>query len=232
MAFTDSLLNPPRRYLRYLHLREAVRLSRPASVLVIGAGRCDAEIAIANDFPDLRFHVTDWAFRRTRLERARGLARGRTNVSFGELDIMAPELDEKFDLVASVEVLEHLKDDDRAASNMRALSSKHVFCLVPFARPCDNANAKRRRRVWENNEHYVVGYDPKRLMELFPDPVEIRGAYWADVSIALKREVEGLSPEQVLEKADRLKWIAEQDLRPDIPKTMKQAMGIWTLADA
>lgn len=232
MAIVDMLLQPPRRYLRYLHLREAVRLSQPDSVLVIGIGRGMAEVAIAKEFPDTQFHLTDWDFPQPRLDRARKFAGALKNVTFGKLDILTPELERKFGLVASVEVLEHIKEDEVAAANMRSLSSGHVFCLVPFATPKDNANEEKRQRVWENNEHYVVGYDPARLEQLFPGTETIRGAYWSDVSRRLKNEVAELAPDQVRARGDELRDIAEQDLRPAIPQSMHQALGIWTLARA
>lgn len=230
MAIVDMLLHPPRRYLRYLHLREAVRLSKPRNVLVIGIGRGMAEVAIAKEFPDVQFHLTDWDFPQPRLDRARKFANGLRNVTFGHLNILTPDIEEKFDLVASVEVLEHIKEDDAAAANMRAISSKHVFCLVPFATAGDNANPERRQRVWENNEHYVVGYDPERLAVLFPQPEAVQGAYWSDVSVRLKKEVAELTPEQVREKGDELRAVAQEDLRPKIPRSMHEALGIWTLS--
>lgn len=230
MSVADTLLQPPRRYLRYLHLREAVRLSQPESVLIVGTGRAIAEVAIAQEFPDVHFHLTDYDFPHRRIERAMRRAKKIRNVSFGRLDILSTDLTEKFELVGSVEVLEHIKKDDRAAANMRALSSKDVFSLVPFATAATNADAQRRRRAWEKNEHYVVGYDPDRLEQLFPNPRAIRGAYWVDVSMKLKSEVEGLTPEQVKEKAEYLKEIAYGDLRADVPRASSDALGIWTLS--
>jgi hypothetical protein len=232
MAIADMLLQPPRRYLRYLHLREAIRLSQPENVLVIGIGRGLAEVAIAKEFHETQFHLTDWDFPHPRLNRSRKYANAFSNVTFGKLDILKPDLERKFGLVASVEVLEHIREDEVAAANMRSLSSSHVFCLVPFATPEDNANEEKRQRVWENNEHYVVGYDPARLEQLFPDPETIRGAYWSDVSKRLKSEVAELAPEQVRARGDELRDIAQQDLRPEIPQSMHQAMGIWTLSRA
>lgn len=230
MSIADTLLLQPRRYLRYLHLREAVRLSCPDSVLVVGAGRGVAEVALAREFRDIRFHITDWDYPHPRIDRAVRLAQGMTNVSFGRLNILSPDLSEKFGLVSSVEVLEHIQEDERAAENMRRLSAEGVFCLVPFATPSENADPVRRRRVWENNEHYVVGYAPERLEQLFPGPKVTRGAYWADVSTQLKSEVANLSLQQVLERANYLKQLAEGDLRDAIPRALRDAVGIWTLS--
>ena len=230
MAIVETLFQPPRRYLRYLHLREAVRLTKPRSVLVVGTGRAVAEVAIAKEFPETHFRLTDWDMPSRRVERAQRISRELNNVSYDRLDILSPNMDEKFDLVASVEVLEHIKQDDLAAANMVALASEHVFCLVPFATAEENASPRRRRRVWEKNEHYVVGYDPQRLNELFPNSQVMRGAYWTDVSTELKRTVEGLTTQEVKAKADLLVQIAHRDLRPEMPKSLTEAVGIWTLA--
>lgn len=230
MAVVDILLPWPRRYLRYLHLREGIRLSQPKNVLVVGIGRGMAEVALAKEFPDTKFHLTDWDFPHRRTQRAQNTAKTLPNVSFSKLDILNPDLGERYDLVASVEVLEHIKEDDQAAANMIELSRQHVFCLVPFAPPKANANPDKRRLVWENNQHHVVGYDPDRLRELFPNPVAMRGVYWYDVATALKAAVKDLTEAEIVAKGAEIKEIAAHDVRDTIPYDMSEAVGIWCLS--
>ena len=223
------------RYLRYRHAREAVRLIAPdASVLVIGGGHALAEVALALEFPDMRFHVTDHAGASHTVERSRRLiARYEiSNISFGELDILKPDGTAQHDLVYSVEVLEHIAEDARAAENMRRLARGHVFTLVPFAEDAINDDPAWRKRAREAAEHERVGYDAKRLIGLFPDPVALRGCYWADAGLVLRRRLTDMSGDEIAAAATDLEAQGAEDLRPLIPTTIRAAAGIWILSKA
>ena len=118
-------------------------------MLVVGGGYELAEVALAVEFPGMRFHVTDHGGARHTTDRARKLidTYGLTNIIFGELNILDPGDLPQHDLVYSVEVLEHIREDELAAANMRRLARKHVFALVPFAEDAVNADPARRARA-------------------------------------------------------------------------------------
>lgn len=166
---TTLLVEKRWRYLRYLHLRSA-----------IGVGKGLAELALAVEFPHIQFRLTDiesattpWSFAQRAVPEWK-----LPNVRFDILDITQPPRFEA-DLVASTEVLEHIEDADQAARHMLAAASRYVFALAPFAEARFNDNANRCRRVFESHGHFVCGYDEAALARLFPDPVEVRGCYWA-----------------------------------------------------
>lgn len=223
------------RYLRYLHAREALRLiARDATVLVIGGGHAMAEVALALEFPKMRFHVTDHegASHTTAHARAMIARHGLPNISFGELNILDPADMTQYDLVYSVEVLEHIREDDRAAANMRRLARRHIFTLVPFAEDAINADLTWRARARQNAEHEVVGYDAKRLIALFPDPVTIRGCYWTDGGFLLRQRLGAMTTDEIREQATQLEAQGDTDVRPIIQRSIREAAGIWTLARA
>ena len=112
------------RWLRYIHLREAVShvADEIDSICVCGAGYGIAELLIAHEFPHIDITLTDIVDRThgyPNYHRARDLARkyNVNNLSFSIWDVMQPTK-RRFDLVCSTEMLEHIKDDDRAAANM------------------------------------------------------------------------------------------------------------------
>ena len=226
------------RYLRYLHLREgflAATAAQPIeTVHYLGAGKAYAEVDLALEFPEVRFHITDVETERTpNYQVAQGWVRklGLSNVTFGTLDIFRPP-SETWDLVTSVETLEHLEDDVTAAANMLSMANRFVFALIPFSDDAANADPVRRERVWKNHEHYRVGYDEKRLRELFPGATAIRGCYFKDAGHALRLDLAEMDPETIDRDAEALIARARADVRDEIPKTLRDALGIWVLAAA
>lgn len=119
-------------YLRYIHVREALLLTKDVeSVLVIGSGHGFAEITLALEFPKIHFHLTDVVTETTpNYHEAQRLVNqwGLSNVTFGIRDILTPERG-RYDMVSSVEVLEHIRNDALAVAQMRAAANKYVFAL-------------------------------------------------------------------------------------------------------
>lgn len=221
------------RYLRYQHLREGFLLARNArTVHCVGAGKAYAELALALEFPDVHFHITDIESERTpnfgvAVSWAKKL--GLSNVSFDTFDVFDLP-DTKWDLVTSIETLEHIEDDVTAAKNMLKMANQFVFALVPFAHKAANADPARRKRVWETHGHYRVGYDEDDLAALFSNSVEVRGCYWGGEGRAFRHKLTSLSNEEIDERASDLLEEAKLDIRLAIPKAISDASGIWTLA--
>ncbi len=218
-------------YLRYLYMREAFLLTEGVgSVLAVGCGRGYAELALALEFPDVRFHLTDIA---PHFQRSMDLvdAWQVPNVSFALLDIMHPSPD-RFDFVTSVEVLELIEDDQHAAAMMRQAARKYVFALVPFADKKTNADPALREKHWRAHEHHRVGYDEEDLRHLFPNMIWVQGCYWTDGGALWRREIEALTDPQIIASQAALQQAALRDHRPEVPLRRSQACGIWTLARA
>lgn len=223
------------RYLRYLHLREAIRSVEHniGSVLAIGVGKGLAELALALEFPRVQFHLTDiasgttpsWSF----VKRA-ALEWELRNVRFGILDVTdTPSA--TADLVCSTEVVEHIEDATQAAENMIAAADKYVYALVPFADRAFNSNADRRRRVLETHGHFVCGFDRSTLVGLFPNPIEIRGCYWREAGQAFRALLDTLDAQTIRGNVDNLIERAKDDITPGrVPCSRGEAAGIWILA--
>ena len=221
------------RYLRYLHLRSAFALTREVgTVMSVGAGNALAELALALEHPEVQFLVTDVDSSKAPSRRlCETLARNWKveNLSFGAYDALQPS-SLAADMVVSIEVLEHIEADATAAQNMNAAARRFVFCLVPFADRATNAHPARRRRAWLTHEHFRPGYDHETLAALFPNPVAIRGCYWADAGRPFRERLSALPDDEILSRRDELQAEAERDLRPGVPSLSVEASGIWILS--
>jgi GT2 family glycosyltransferase/2-polyprenyl-3-methyl-5-hydroxy-6-metoxy-1,4-benzoquinol methylase len=219
-------------YLRYLHLREAFRQVEPMdSFLSVGCGTGIAELALALEFPNTQFHLTDYMSSRYQESVEIVKSWSIPNVTFGAYNaLVAPE--KTYDFVASVEVIEHIENDALAIENMCKTANKYIFALVPFANPEENANPKYRENAWEKHEHYRVGYNEANLRQLFPsDIVAIRGCYWRKYGYSLRQKLSQLSDQEIGDTMSELMKQATTDLHESIPLSfIEEALGIWILA--
>jgi glycosyltransferase involved in cell wall biosynthesis/SAM-dependent methyltransferase len=220
-------------YLRYLHQRQAFLLTKDVeTVLSIGCGLGLAELALALEFPDVQFHLTD--FDTTRLTMAQQIVKqwSLPNVTFGRFDALSTPKN-RYDLVASVEVLEHIQDDLLAIDNMCLSSKKYVFALVPFAPPHIKADTKLQEYAWRKFEHYRYGYSADDLDCIFTDLGQevmcIQGCYWQDAGFQLRQNNAKLTDDEIRSQFPHLIQFADKDLYPGVPDSLAQASGIWTL---
>lgn len=84
-------------------------------------------------------------------EEALARARRRRPGDYTQLDIQESRLDERFDLVFSSLVLEHLAHDGTALANMRAMTAKHLVVTTI-------AGDYERYRPWEEQMCHVRNY--------------------------------------------------------------------------
>lgn len=75
---------------------------------------------------------------------------------FRQLDIATQWLPERYDLVFSALVLEHLPDDEAALANMRKMSSRHLLVATI-------GGDYERYRPWEEQVGHVRNYAPGEL---------------------------------------------------------------------
>jgi|SaaInlStandDraft_4_1057021.scaffolds.fasta_scaffold40157_3 hypothetical protein len=220
------------RYLRYLHASQALAVVTDwHDVLVIGAGNGLAELVLAMEYPDKHFHLTDHEAATHSFRHAKNFQQKYDikNISFGSLNILEPE-SKGFDIVYSVEVLEHIKEDKKAALNMNNLAKKYVFCLVPFAEKSLNDNKVKREDVLKRFEHFVVGYDENTLTNFFPNPIAVRGCYWADEGLAFRLKLSNMDIPSIEESYNDLVCLAKNDIKKQVQLTQKQALGIWIIS--
>jgi len=222
------------RYLRYIHLRDTFLKigDEIETVGIVGAGHGYSEIALAIEFPNIHFTLTDiidtgypnyhkamdicWKW-------------GIENVRFSVWNVLEPT-DRRFDLVCSTEVLEHIEDAAGAALKMREAALKYVYCLVPFADKASNENEHKRKRALETHGHFVYGYDAEELEQLFPNPEFIKGAYFDDAGQLLRKQLMDLTPAEIDEKLEELAIFAETDLQDRVPNLPSEGQGIKILS--
>ena len=225
------------RYLRYLHARESLSAvaDEVSSICVCGAGHGIAEVALALEYPHIKFTLTDIINKSHGYPNYHGAMQiawewNVPNLNFSIWDVLKPA-QQRFDMVCSTEMLEHIEDDTAAAANMREAAELYIYCLVPFADKATNENERRSKRAWEQHEHFVCGYDEDRLSALFPDPIHICGAYGPD-GRALRSRLDTLSMEEIQVEQASLEADATNDLVDSIPQTLHDGLGIRILSRA
>ena len=228
-------------YLRYAHSAAALDfitsrclLDRIENALVVGVGNGLAEMLHAARYPFIHFTFTDHSAASHSVKAAKKFQQDHniSNVSWAEYDILDESIKEnQYDIVYSIEVLEHIKDFRLAAANMVRASRKYVFCLVPFAEETINSNPQKRRRAWEKHQHYVCGFDLKTLSGIFPEIIKASGCYWTESGALFRSKLHTLSDGQINDSISRLVAEAEFDLlRNEIPARQSDAAGIWIVA--
>lgn len=220
------------RYVRYLHAREAFKkLTDVKSILVVQAGTGHVELALAAEFPSIKFTVTEKPGQERNLEQAKLLARryGIANVAFATFDVTKRDIPQH-DLVYSVEVLETHKNYPVVARNMRDLARKYIFCLTSYANDEEAANPERQARVLQKLKKHTPGFSEGQLAKFFPTPVAFGWCYWSDAGQKLRARLQKLERPAIVEKMQELTDLAKQDVKAERATSRKQAQGIWVLA--
>lgn len=131
--------------------------SAPKRVLDAGCGRADHSIFLARLFPDAQIVGID--IDESMIERNRHTARllGLTNVEFRVQDLTTLEAVEEFDVVVSIDVLEHIVEQQKALQNLaRALRPGGLsFYHVPTVRekPVPFSRGLKEFHEWGEREH-------------------------------------------------------------------------------
>jgi SAM-dependent methyltransferase len=214
-------------FLRLAHLADAVgRIPEPISdVLAVGAGAGFQEAFLAARFPDLRVLATD--FNKYFLDYPM------PNLSFERLDLLDPPDARQYDLVFSIECLEHIEDHRRAFRHKaaRVRPGKYLYISVPFASREEQADPQWRRKVWEEHEHYTPGFNFEDLEELFAENgLEVLHAsnmFHLDVELPVRRILEVIGAPELEAGARAVARLLLQDLdRDQRVASCRQAEGI------
>ena len=191
---------------RHVHLvhafDQASNLDRIESVLSIGCGAGLSEIFLAASAPDVSFVLTDFDEERLNVAEHHVKKCGLHNVELRVLDLLisdtAPNV-ERFDFVSSIEVLEHIDDDETAAANYSRLSRQFLYVLVPSCCVADLTDEKKRRSAWERHEHFRPGYTEYTLTHLFSDTtiVSIGSCYLRPTALSTRMRLEAMSDDAI-----------------------------------
>ena len=151
-------------FLRLAHLLDAFgRTEGVTRALSIGCGTGHHEAFLAARFPHLRVDATDRTLPRTAFDVP--------NLAFGELDVLAAPEPDAYDLVFSIECLEHIPDYRTAFRNMAAKvrPGGFFYLSVPFATREEQLDEGLIRYAWEAHEHVLPGFDFETLETYFAE---------------------------------------------------------------
>lgn len=163
---------------RNRHLLAAVgRHARPAArVLDAGSGGGRLAIAVASGHPELQVDGIELAPEKVTQSEAEAAARGLRNVRFAVGDLTAIGRPGEYDLIYSVDVLEHVPDDGAAMRSIAAALRPGGIALIHVPR----AHPRRFFAALDDHhqdDHVRDGYEPSELAD------RLRAAGLADVAI-------------------------------------------------
>jgi SAM-dependent methyltransferase len=217
-----------RRYFfpRLVHLADAIgRIPEPVvDALAIGVGVGYQEAFLAGRFPDMRVLATD-------VERQM-VDFPMPNLAFERLDLLEPPRGDKYDLVFSIECLEHIEDYRTAFRHKAAMvrPGKYIYLSVPFASREEQRDPELRRMAWEENEHYTPGFAFEDIEELFAENgLEVLHAsnmFFLDVMLPLRRIVDRVSAAELEVGVEEIARLMLLDVRDDRVASCRQAEGI------
>jgi SAM-dependent methyltransferase len=219
---------------RHLHLVAAFEEARARapirSVLAVGCGAGLSELYLAATHPDVDFTLTDYDDGRVAAARRAASGSPLANVEFRTLDLLGESDGARFDLVTSIEVLEHIEDDARAARHMVASARQFVWILVPSCSEPDLGDARLARKVWDRHGHHRPGYTFATLPGVFEgvQPVWVRSCYHEPEATRLRQAMIEASDEELLADASRLFDEAALDV-VDLHRAPTGFMGLEAL---
>lgn len=155
-------------FLRLVHLADGVRRARGElgglqRILSIGAGGGYHEGYLAARMPNVEVVASDWRIG----EDPHALS----NLRWESRDITTWDEKSDYDLVFSIECLEHIADPVRAFRHMADKVRRRgcFYISVPFASAAEQADPDLRRREWETHEHHRPGFSFADLEAMFTE---------------------------------------------------------------
>ena len=195
---------------RSRHLLAAVARHAPASgrILDAGSGGGLLALAVAAGHPALRVDGIELASEKVTQCEAEAAARGLRNVRFAVGDLTAIGRPGEYDLIYSVDVLEHVPDDETAMRSIAAALRPGGIALIHVPR----AHPRRFFAALEDHhqdDHVRDGYEPSELAS------RLRAAGLAEVSIG-----------RTFGPAGELAWELAQVLRQGRPSRLRELVHV------
>lgn len=169
---------------------------RPKRILDAGCGRGDYVFYLARRYPDA--HVVGVDVDEPLIQRNRQMAAklGITNVEFGVADLVTVRFPAPFDLVVSVDVLEHIVEQERALANIRSqlTPTGRVVFHIPTLRekPVPFSRHLKGFHEWAEHEHIAEDRTADQFVEVMRragyDVLTVRrtfGRYTGELAVSL-----------------------------------------------
>lgn len=160
LLFKTMGVADPAHYLHGRYFRRALsqwRGIQPRAILDAGCGRGDYTFYLAQRFPNARVYGVD--IDEKRIERNRRMASqlGLSNVTFQVADLVTARFPTKFDIIISIDVLEHIPQQEQALRNLagQLTTDGRVFFHIPTVRerPVPFSGALAGFHDWAEEEH-------------------------------------------------------------------------------
>ena len=215
-------------FLRLVHLADAFgrigSYQNVASVLSVGAGAAYQEAFFAGRFPGMRVHASDTEPTLVEFPMA--------NLTTGYLDLLAGPGEPEYDLVFSIECLEHIHDWRTAFANKaaRVKPGKYFYISVPFATREEQQDEGLRRSAWEHAQHVTPGFSFEDLEELFEanglDVLHAANMFFCDLVHPLRRLIDRLDEGTLESGAIEIARLYLRDVAERRAHNSKEAEGI------
>lgn len=189
----------PAHYLHSRYFIDALEASSPSglkSILDAGCGRGDYSIYLAQRLPEANILAIDLDTSLIETNRKTAERLGLKNVRFETGDIAALSLEDKFDFVFSIDVLEHLDKQQQAMERLAASLRPGGFAFyhLPTVRekPVPFSNLLKDFHEWAEEEHIAEERTADEFVRLVADsglqPVTTRrtfGRYSGELATSL-----------------------------------------------
>lgn len=131
------------------------------TILSIGSGEGKHEAVLAGRFPNWKIVATDLSIPAISAETT-------GNLEFRQQNILDWPENRDFDLVYSIECLEHIKEYAVAFKHIcgKVRQGGWLYLSLPFANLEEQACVQLQKREWDNHRHYVPGFSNADLIGL------------------------------------------------------------------
>jgi len=160
LLFKTMGVADPAHYLHGRYFRRALAQwtdVQPRAILDAGCGRGDYTFYLARRFPDAQVYGVDLDEKRIARNKTMAGELGLDNVSFQVADLVTVRFPTKFDIIISIDVLEHIPEQEKALRNLASqlTSEGRVFFHIPTVRerPVPFSGSLAGFHDWAEDEH-------------------------------------------------------------------------------
>ena len=173
LLFQTMGLVDPAHYLHSRYFRRALAQwedLHPRAILDAGCGRGDYSFYLARRFPDAQVYGVDIDEARVERNRRMGAELGLDNVSFQVADLVTVRFPTAFDLIISIDVLDHIPEQEKALRNLanQLTPEGRVFFHIPTLRerPVPFSRALAGCHRWAEREHVADERSAAEFLDL------------------------------------------------------------------
>ncbi len=153
--------------IRALHLRRAIKHYITPNAKIMDAG-CDTgkdAIYLSAKYPDTQITALDISPKAIDEANNRLAKTKRKNVSFSVADLLNIDYSEKFDIIYSIDVLEHIGDIDKCLKNFYKALKPNGKLIIHVPCPNQKRHFKRFEKI-EHPQHVHVGFTAQELADI------------------------------------------------------------------